>query len=360
MKWIRYNQFDLPDEVLGAWDNFLKQNVLANVQCTPWWLSIWWKHFGQGDPDVNVLTEGEEVLAIVPLMRTQVPVKFSFLQKSVLCFIGHGFSDSLPLLVQKDNAVARKAISDLLLSFEGEYDEILVSPVNGGAPEGFLSDDQELKDWESCRIEGNPLLPLDGTWEDCLQATGKNLRKDLRKKNRRLEEAGYKPELLLERTYSDELLDSLCELAQKRFDADQHKSSFLNSTRYEFIREACAEASKRGYFACYLSKIEDRVLAFRFGFIFHGAFLDWITNYDPELFPFSIGKLMLADIIEDLYQRDVQRLNFMAGEEDYKLKWKPEVHDMHRVQWLKSSLANKMHSAVEGASRLKRSMTTDE
>jgi CelD/BcsL family acetyltransferase involved in cellulose biosynthesis len=357
--WTSYNNFDLPEDVLKSWEELLSGQNLPNVQNSHWWLTIWWKHFGVGNPDIRVLREADKIVAILPLMKIEERVKFSPVKKVTLSFAGHGFSDSLALLTDKDNENVGAEIIKLLSSFEGQFDEIRLSPLNSGEHTSFLNRESGMENWQSVRIEGNPVLDLTGSWEDCLQATGKNLRKDLRKKNRRLHEAGFIPELILEREFSTELLEPLRKLAEKRFAADEHKSSFLNAKRYDFIIEACTESSRRGHFACYTYRHEDRILAFRFGFIFHETYLDWITNYDPEFFPYSIGKLMLADLIQNLYSINVKRLNFMAGEEEYKLKWMPVVHDMSLLRCYKASIANKLQSAISSASKIKRSIKSN-
>lgn len=352
----RWTQSEFPPspEVLAEWEHLLARIGLSHIQAQPWWLSIWWRHFGQGTPELQLLHDGDQLCAVLPLMQRSQREGRLPVARMIRSTVGEGFGDTISLALDGTESGLLSEVAARLDGLRDAGDEFRLCPLVASCGSERLRPLLEARGWESLRIEGNPLLSLEEGWEAASKKVGKNLRRDVAKKKRRLEEEGIHPELVLLRESTDGLIEELTELARLRFDAEQHKSAFLDDDKRAFIREAAAEAARRGLFACFTSRDGDRLMGYRFGFIKDGTFYDWITSYDPKYFPWSIGKLILWDLIEALCHEGVHRLDFMAGEEDYKLKWLPEVHDMWLCRYRKQSVANTALKAMQGLSRLKR------
>lgn len=348
----------LDDELRSAWDGFEAASAHPHPQRAAWWVETWLRRFPALRARLVAWRADGVVRALLPVVERREREPRSPLAHRVLTHAGDGFTDALPLLVAPGDDEALEQVAAWLDGARAEFDEVRVSPVIEGEAAAPLLEKLAARGWDCERIEGNPLLALDVSWDELVVRVGRNLRKDVGKKKRRLEEAGWNPALTLERDGRPELLEELRALAERRFELEQRKSSLLDGERFAFIGEIAALATERGEFACFACRHEERLLGYRLGFLHGGAFFDWITSYDPELFPYSIGKLVLWDIVEALCGLGAARLDFMAGEEDYKLKWLPAVRGMHRCRARRASAANLVRGLVRTASRVKGAWTS--
>jgi CelD/BcsL family acetyltransferase involved in cellulose biosynthesis len=341
-------------ELEQEWNALLERGGAVHVQRRPWYLRHWMQHFGEGRATLHLLRDGDELLAVLPMSDRKVREAKTPLPRMVRGVVGDGFADMIGLALREDLPDVVEAVRSRLEELRAGVDELRLTPLITGRPDGCLVPLLEQDGWECLRIEGNPLLDLAPGWEELSRRVGKNLRRDVAKKKRRLDEEGIKPVISLLREADAGLIDRLTALAQLRFDAEQHKSAFLDEARRAFLLDVSQEASRRGVFACFMCHDGDRLMGYRFGFLDEGVFHDWITSYDPYYFQWSIGKLLLWDIIDSLCQMKVLSLDFMAGEEEYKLKWLPEVRDMWLCRSRNTSMANIALKTVQGISRLRK------
>jgi CelD/BcsL family acetyltransferase involved in cellulose biosynthesis len=354
MSWI-CEEWPLPlaGDCADAWDRLAEDGVHPHIQTTRWWVEVWLEHFASDGVRVLAFRRDRDVRALLPMWERRERDPRSPVSHRVLSPAGDGFTDALPLLVRDGDGEAMEQVAAWLDDASRHVHEARLLPLIEGTASYPLAERLAARGWERQRVEGNPLLDLSPGWEALERAVGKNLRHDVAKKKRRLAEAGHVLELTLETCCDTTLLAGLTELSRLRFQAEGHKSSLLDPARRAFIGQVGRLASERGAFACYTCREEGRLVAYRLGFLHRGAFFDWITSYDPAFFPFSIGKLMLWDVVEDLCLRGVKRLDFMAGEEDYKLKWNPEVRGMWRLRHRRPGLVNALRDGVRALGRMK-------
>lgn len=345
--------FPLDVETRSCWERLSKISLHPHPQQTWWWAECWIRHFAPAQTTLVAFRYGGETRALLPvaMLRQQdphVPVAHH-----VLSTTGDGFTDTLPLLVADGDIEALEQVAGWLVSQMDQWDELRLAPLIEGEGAWPLREMLVTRGWVVDRIEGNPLLSLEEGWVGLQERLGRNLRHDVAKKKRRLEEAGIFSSLVLERACSEDLLFELEDLARMRNEHEGHKSVFLNPVRRAFIGEIGSVATSHGSFACFVGRSGQKLLGYRLGFLHEGVFFDWVTSYDPYFFPYSIGKMLLWDIVEQLCGLGVRQLDFMAGEEDYKLKWQPDVRGMFLCRYRRRSAANLARDLVRRASRAK-------
>jgi CelD/BcsL family acetyltransferase involved in cellulose biosynthesis len=345
--------FPLTEELAARWDRLRESSGQPHVQTSRWWLDCWVRRFAPGQVRLWALSLDGVTRAMLPVLLLRERDPHCPASHRVWTLVGDGFGDELPLLLAPADQDALLQVALWLDGQSRRVHEARLCPLIADTPAFPLVEELARRGWETLRVEGNPRLDLSPGWAELERNVGKNLRHDVAKKKRRLAEAGIVPELSLERTCTSALLHALTELSRRRFLAEGHKSSLLNPDRLAFIAEIGDLATQRGEFACFISRREEHLLAYRLGFLHKGTFFDWITNYDPEYSPFSIGKLVLWDLIERLCDLGVERLDFMAGEEEYKLKWGPEVRAMLLCRIRRPGPINLVRAGVRAASRMK-------
>lgn len=347
----------LAGERAEAWELLADDGPHPHVQTTRWWMEAWLRHFAPSGARVLAFCRGGVPRALLPVWERRERDPRCPVPHRVFSPGGDGFTDALPLLLRGGDGEALDLLADALDQAAGRVHEARVLPLIEETACFPLAERLAARGWERQRVEGNPLLDLAPGWEALEKGVGRNLRHDVAKKRRRLAEVGHRLELTLVTRCDEALLAELTELSRLRFQAEGHKSSLLDPARRAFIAEVGGLATEHGAFACYSSREQGRLVAYRLGFLHRGAFFDWITSYDPAYFPFSIGKLMLWDVVEDLCRRGVARLDFMAGEEDYKLKWNPRVRGMWRLRRRRPGPVNALRGAVRELGRIKASWT---
>jgi CelD/BcsL family acetyltransferase involved in cellulose biosynthesis len=358
MSWIwTEHSFPLEEELTARWNLLREKSGQPHIQTSLWWLDCWVRRFAPEQVRMWSLALDGVTHAMVPVWQRRERDPHCPAFHRVWTLVGDGFGDELSLLVTPADQDAVHQVARWLDRQGRRAHEARLCPFISETPSFPLLEELARYGWEISRVEGNPQLDLRPGWARLEQNVGKNLRHDVAKKKRRLGEVGVEPELGLETACTPALLMELVELAGRRMAVEGHKSSFLDPDRYAFIVEVGRRAEAHGEFACFTLRDKGRLLAYRFGFFHRGTFFDWITSYDPEFFPYSIGKLMLWDLIERLCAMGVTRLDFMAGEEEYKLKWGPEVRGMWLCRRRRSGWVNTLRAGVRTASRIKNRWT---
>jgi CelD/BcsL family acetyltransferase involved in cellulose biosynthesis len=272
-----------------------------------------------------VAEDGGEIVGIAPLY-SQTHYRGNVVPIRLLSFIGHEFSDYGSFLIKGDrDAVCGAFLKHLksrhnwhklrlhnLPSTNGDFDRLS----RLGAGLGYEIDPVESK--------GNRcfFVRTEGNFDEYFKKLSHNLRHDVAKRQRRLNEAGgfetkYTGEIPL-----SELLNAVAVVHAKRQRDLERSSFFEREAEASFVREMLAIYDRKGWLDYSVMTIGGQVAAYRVGFLYRGVLYDWNTAFDPQYNNFSIGKVLLYVCIKKAFERDdVQEFNFMRGESDYKQKY---------------------------------------
>lgn len=165
------------------------------------------------------------------------------------------------------------------------------------------------------------VVEIDGDWDAYERGLSRNLRGDLRRTLRRLEETG---------AVGVEHLDGLERLDPLLTEAFRVESSGWKGARgtaivsrpetERFYREVCAWAAARGTFSLSLLRVGGRAIAFEFGIEEHGVHYALKSGFDPAWRALSPGKLLIHQTLMRAFSVGITRYE-MAGVEGYKLGW---------------------------------------
>lgn len=75
------------------------------------------------------------------------------------------------------------------------------------------------------------------------------------------------------------------------------------------------------YFELFLDNIP---VAYRLGFIKNGIFYAWHTGFHPDYRRYHVGQLLMAFMIQHFLITGISKVNFMAGDYEWKLDWSPD------------------------------------
>ena len=305
------------------WDRLLGTRGEEVLASNFLWVSRWWAHLGRNRAlRVLIAEEDGRIVGIAPLYvetlyrRRLLPVK-------VCSFIGDGLSDYGCVLAAGDRgAVCASFLEHIgkkrdwhelqlhnIPEATGDFERLSAA----GARLGFRIDAGH------CETNRCFFIPTGGDFANYAKSRGKNLRHDVAKRQRRLNEAGgYEVKFTPDIPFAT-FLDGAAALHTKRQGDVGRQSFFQIPSEGEFVREVLNGYHQRGWLEYVAMIIDDKIAAYRLGFRYGGVVYDWNTGFDPEYNSFSVGKVLLYHWLQDLFRRpDVTEFNFMRGESDFK------------------------------------------
>jgi CelD/BcsL family acetyltransferase involved in cellulose biosynthesis len=312
------SELELSELELGAHDD--EWGALAaetgNVFGTPEWISTWWRHFGAGRRLLVTACRSAdgELVAVLPLYQ------WSGRPLRVARFIGHGPGDALgPVCRSEDRAAAAFALERAL---EDWGVSLLVSE-NVPAEEGWSG----LLGGRVVEREASPVLALNGlSWESLLASWSKNLRSQVRSRERKL--AGdHRIDFRLaddpDRLEQD--LDTLYALHRARW---PHGSGFGDAE--PFHRSFAALALARGWFRLWLLEIDGEAHAAWYGFRFANveSYYQAGRRTDPAWERYRLGFVLLVHSIREAAADGALEYRFLRGDEDFKYRFASHDHGL--------------------------------
>ena len=290
-------------EVPGDWGSLAE--AAGNVFGTPEWLTLWWRHFGDGRPlRVYVVRERGRVAALLPLYlwRPRAP--------RTLRFLGHGPSDVMgPICAPSDRAHAAAGLERVL--GEGRWHVLLAERL---ASTEVLPDDLRAHE---LRREPSPVLPFEGmSWDDFLASKSSNFRQQARRRERKLAE---EHELRFRLSDDPERLDADIEVLF-RLHAERwgEGSDALRERRAAFHREFARLALERGWLRLWVLELDGRPAAAWYGLRFAGRELYYQAGRDPAFERQAVGFVLLVHTVREAMNDGMREYDFLRGGEGYK------------------------------------------
>jgi CelD/BcsL family acetyltransferase involved in cellulose biosynthesis len=231
----------------------------------------------------------------------------------VLRFIGRGEADELgPVCRRSDLGSTLPALAHVLA--DERFDVFLGEELPG------------TEDWESVpgarvvKREPSPVLRSDGaSFDEVLKQRSRNLREQVRRKERRLRE---EHEVAFRLCDSEERLEQdlgiLFRLHRKRWHS---ATSSFGAGNELFHREFAAAALRRGWLRLWTLEIDGQPAAAWYGFRFNGVESYYQAGRDPALDRLSVGFVLLCHTIREALADGVAEYRFLRGGEPFKYRF---------------------------------------
>ena len=298
------------DNVFAHWQragSFLPWNCLFVL---PIWLKTWWDNFGRSDALylVSVRHEGRTI-GIAPLRRSDNTVRF----------IGdENVCDHLDFIVAPENSAEFYRILLNHLKQDG-VKRLELKPVRQDS--SVMAQLLPVAEKTGCRFsyEGNDIsfeLALPGSWDDYLNILSGKERHEIRRKLRRLYEAGQISYRLVDDAFSvkKEMETFLDLFRSNRSD----KAEFMNDRMVSFFRglaEALAEAQ---IVKLFFLDLDGKPIAATMCFNYHSTMYLYNNGYDERFGWLSAGLLGKVLSIKESIQSGHKTYDFLKGAEAYK------------------------------------------
>lgn len=309
---------DIDDNFLKTeWERLEKEcNIFP--QSTHHWCATWWKALGEGRRLHIVLVQDKAGLTvgIAPFIID------NFCGLRYLRSIPENYGDFYTFLVAPgyDTTAVHSAILMSLQQFSTWHSILLVN-VNSASPLAKHLEEVQYPIFSHV-LTKNVVTKLNfSNFDGYLGLLSKNRRRFIRKK-----QCDFELDFVITCTFSTETarylecFDEISELQRKRGEIDRPQRS---SVYMQLVRESLGHAFATSQMCLLEVRADGRLAAYRLGFLHNNIYYDWNTSYEPDFETYSPGSLSIAYLMEQLRQRGVERVDFMAGYYDYKVSYSP-------------------------------------
>ncbi len=276
------------------------------------WHKTWWSEFGN-DFELKLLaaySESGNMKLIAPLMVDGDEI--SFIGSTDLVDY-HDFLIKEPL-----DVACIKSLTQVIHGMK-DINKICLESLPERSPTiiQFRSYAEQLG-WkvEIAQEDVAPRIELPSTWDDYMTSLRKKDRHELRRKFRRLEEAGHTVQVEL--TSPVDVENAMADFIRLHRMSTVGKEQFMTRQRERFFRNVSVELAKEGLTRlCFLEVNNERVAA-SLSFVCKGVRYLYNSGYNPTHSNLSVGLLNHALAIKSSIESGHSVFDFMRGNEAYK------------------------------------------
>jgi CelD/BcsL family acetyltransferase involved in cellulose biosynthesis len=338
----------------GEWDDL----VLAAPRPSPFllhaWLDEWWRHYGDGKTlAVHVALRDGRLVAALPLyVHRRRGLR-------VAEFVGGRASALADLLLAPGEAdETARALAER--AEKGDHDLADLFGLPGGSVLARALAPERLRLIE--RVEA-PVLDLSPGWDEVYKAKTSSKKRNLHKRRRRqISEQGRS--LAVRRAHSlEELepaLEAAFELHELRWSGRPDGSGFATPAGRRFNRAVLRRLADRNIPRIVTLELDGRAIAFHYYFALANRMYVYRLAFDPALARFSPGVVNTLDAIEAASDEGLELVEFLGGDERYKLELADRLEPLHEGLGLARGVRGKAvvaarHTVIRTRRTLKRS-----
>ena len=193
-------------------------------------------------------------------------------------------------------------------------------------------------------------ITLKGTFEEYWKGRGKNLRQNLAKQHRRLEETGTDINLLVTRDSRGvaECLREYGRLEEAGWKGNSGTAVGAQNQQGRFYREIFENFCQRGEGVIYRFDLNGRTVASDLCLERGKMMIVLKTTYDETLKKFSPSYLMRCEIVKTLFEEgNITVLEFYGRVLDWHRKWTDELRTMFHVNFYRNSWIPRARSIIK-------------
>jgi CelD/BcsL family acetyltransferase involved in cellulose biosynthesis len=322
------------DSLAPEWDA-LADRVGAPPWLRPGWMAAWWKAFGRGKLEIVTLRGDGELAALAPLRRHTGGIRSASNWHSP----GYGFLVEDGAGHELAAAIFGPRPRSVSVKFVEPADAAFQECLSAARRAGYLLLERTL--------ERSPYLELSGSWADFEAGISAKLRRDLRRRERRLAEAG---EVAFEVTDGAEKLDELfaegARVEAAGWKGKRGTAIASNATTRGFYEDVARWAAARGTLRFAFLRAGGRAIAFDFCFEENGVHYLLKTGYEEEFARYAPGKLLRLHMLRRAYEHGLRRYDFLGDDADWKSELAGALSDRLELHAFRPDLAGRLEWAA--------------
>jgi len=298
------------DSLASCWvdpSNPLEWNSICIL---PAWLKTWWQEFGSGNElFLSAVRQGEKIIGIAPLLVKEG--KASIIGSDDLCDY-HDFiiapereKDFFGVLLDD---LKQKGVGHLDLGPVRPDSTVLTHLAGIAQNRGY----EVLYHPEDVSVE----LDLPATWEEYLAILSAKQRHEVRRKLRRLWEAGKIDYHFVKNSAA--VHDAMSVFLKMFSESRQDKATFLTARMESFFRSLAEAMAEIGLLRLGILELDMLPAAMIMCFDYNDCIYLYNSGYEPQYNSLSVGLLSKVLCIKESIQEGKKRFDFLKGDETYK------------------------------------------
>ena len=175
-------------------------------------------------------------------------------------------------------------------------------------------------------------VPLGNSWDEFIASLGKRTRRDV-KYDRRYLQKKFDVKLKIYDKYKDKekAFNDLEAVFKKRWRKGKAKKRYNNENSFLFEKEVSFSYFEKGICRIFVLYLNDQPVAVFSGFIQNNKLFGDVFAHDNEYRKYSVGNVLLGNVIEYCINEGLGKLDLSRGNESYKYKWKGVESDRKSV-----------------------------
>ncbi len=333
---------------LSGWEQtyrrLLKRGV--SVRCrlflSPDWLTAWWRHCGSGRPLFLLFVNGSDLVGAAPLFVRAHP---ALLGVRLVRFIGAGSADYGDLVVDPNRNDVDGFFWEWLRENRHLWDVVLLEELPEESRLMQNADKiNEFPPLQFCALRGEICRWIflghgDGTvigssWRHRISPS---LQRQLGRRERQLTRLfTVRHQLVQCREEVAPAMGLLFSVHRLRWATVGQTGVFLHHKVRQFLTDFAERSLKQGWLRLHCLYLDDRpagvYLAFR-----DGEYSGFYTcGFDPRFSRWSVGKVLLAKVLDEAEAEGASFFDFMRGDETYKKEFGARAsQNSHLLVWQK-------------------------
>ena len=306
------------------WNQLLEKSPVRSAFLTWTWLYSWWQTYGT-DKKLWIVSvwENGNLTGLAPLMLETRKKGFSPL--NVLVNIGTPQTDAGGFLFNQDTPHVVNKMIEFILSEKSEWDLLEINTLLSAGQERFALTQMMNSKEVFIRIEENEhyFVPLTEDWDSFSKRLSKKFTHNLRRASKLANELGTVTlQHFTGESVVPELLQQLIDINRNSHFPRLYNSLMEQKLLYELIKNG---GNQTNWLDIYILKINDKPIAYEYGFVYEKRFESWRSGFDTNIpQQISVGKLLSMKVFETCIREEYHEVDFLRGDEAYKLEWKPE------------------------------------
>lgn len=304
-------------------------STYCNIFTFKQWLLTWWKYYGNNRnlKLYVMLDENNKAIAIFPLMSRKEDGKIILSQLCDSC------SDYYKVICNSSILDEIKRILEYIIQNE-VFDKFEINNLRMDDKNTELLIRATLLVNKKIVVsfqEKNYFIHTVGKYEDYFVKQSKNFRHKLN--NTRKNGQQFKFDIITD--YNKEILDIITKIHCQKWNNDMQVSVFFDQRRINFLESICKEYSKNGFLRIFVLKDNDKIVAYRLGFLHNNIYYDWNTSFDIAYKNMSVGILLCDYVVRYCFAENIEEFDFLRGEEDYKKKFATDNRELLKIDFCK-------------------------
>lgn len=326
----------------AAWSALLEKSSQDNIFLDFNWLFSRWQNLkGKNHLFIVIIRDKDEIAGIAPFML------FKKGGLPTLAFIGTGVSDYEDIITSGDQQKREGIVSAVINALQKNQSWSAFHLKGIRADSLNLPAFKKLFSLQGHR-DGAPYIGIERKWEEYCAGLRKKLVSDSKRQKNRLESdhPGMSFEHITDVRQAHGYLDKLAGFHREIRKKKKTKSIFENHTNMAFFREAIDTMLPQNKLVFSVLKSGRQIAALHMGFSYCNTFYYYLPAYNPLFAKYSIGRLLLAELVKYAFTSGFRRFDFMLGQEDYKEQWTTENTSLYFINAFSSRPAGRMAMAI--------------